>query len=216
MRPVLRATALLSALTFSLSVLARAETVDFSISGVDQTSTPYTATFAIDTSTYFADFTTFAYEGVAVTTNGVTESLDVDFTSDEVFESVSFFGSNYLPSYIFPDRNGVLPLTGDAQSGLPPTVNPGTYGGTVQCIASVTMPQRAPGMMATLGLLQMPTLDISCGEAATLTVGGGTVTPPPPTPPTSVTPEPATIGLLGTGALGLIGLVRRRFQSSTR
>ena len=207
MRPALFVAALCSAVCFCVS--ARAETVDFSISGVDDFSTPYTANFAIDPSKYIDDFHSFAYESVAVTTNGVTETLDLEFNPVEVIESVSFVGSNYLPLYNFFDNGVGLPLMGYAPSGLPPTVTPGTFTGHVECLASVRMPERMPGVLSTLALLQLPSLSIGCGDLATLVVGAPT-TPPPP-PPT-VTPEPSTIALLSTGALGALGMVRRRFQ----
>jgi choice-of-anchor A domain-containing protein len=54
--------------------------------------------------------------------------------------------------------------------------------------------------------------DASSGELH-YTEFTGDSTPPSPHPPSIVTPEPGTLGLLGTGVLMLAGLVRRRFAS---
>ena len=58
--------------------------------------------------------------------------------------------------------DGALPLTGEAE-GVPPTIALGSYRTLLVCTFSLRMPERAPGTMTTLGLMQMPTPGLTCG-----------------------------------------------------
>jgi hypothetical protein len=77
------------------------------------------------------------------------------------------------------------------------TLFSGTFtSGTVATVAGVTF------VNASLGTLGGST-QISLGVGRTGTVSGGTI----------VTPEPGTLGLLGTGLIGLAGIVRRKLRA---
>jgi len=72
---------------------------------------------------------------------------------------------------------------------------PAFTGGTVSVISGVTF------VNASLGTGGGST-QISMGIGRTGTVSGDTI----------VTPEPSTLGLLGTGLIGLAGIVRRKMR----
>ena len=78
------------------------------------------------------------------------------------------------------------------------------------------------GIQVFTGTTQAPTFTLGqftstdvyglAGSTATVNITDIAVTPPP-TSPTSVTPEPSSIALLGTGMLGIAGVVRKRFAA---
>lgn len=207
MRLALVPATLLSALALSLP--AAAATLDtFTLSGVDTSKNVYSISFSLDASQPYTDlYSNFAFANTPVSINGTVEALTVELFPSTNSDFITIIGTGFYDAFQLNANGSTLFLGGDPASGLPPTFAPGIYTGTSvsACLASITMPRTAVSMLPTLAFFQMPVINSNCGDATSLSI---TV---PST--TSVTPEPSTLALLGSGALGVFGIVRRRFLS---
>ena len=184
MRQLLPAILLFAAAT-ALPTLARADALDFVVTGAGRTFT-----FSLPESRYVVNlryrsgFDAQANDG---TINGIGPyQVGVSFYLGEVFQFGVPLGSysdpNYFEATLFQIDGGSSPIKESAIYDPPYhdvffDIVPGTYN-------SVTTPDNSPG-----------------GIPFTLTIT--------PEAPTSVTPEPATLTLLATGALGLLTTRRR-------
>ncbi len=210
MRPHLHVATLLAAV--ALVPAAHADTTDFTITGTNtSTNSPYTISFALDPSTVTAGY---GYSfNVTASVDSVPDPVNVLFENDNGTRYLyvqETDGDNYFESDIF-QPNGATPFfSGDGSSGTVPTFNDGTYLGSnyISCEndTSVHMPN---ALFPTAALLQIPVITAGCGDPVSLTESTPSTTPP--TSPT-VTPEPSTLALLGTGALTTVGILRRRFS----
>ena len=192
MRLRLSALALVSAALMS-PLAAHADTDTFTVTGTD-----YSFSFALPTSFAIASADSFGdynFKNVSVDYAGKAYTGTVTFydaTDFAVYDTANY--ASYLTAGTLYTTNGGRDIF--TQQSLQAI-------GNVNCSASLTMP--GIRSMPTLALLQMPSLGTVCNDPSTVTVGGST--------PVSATPEPASLLLLGTGALGLVGIATRRLWS---
>ncbi len=199
------AAVLLSAVVLAAS--AHASTLDtFTLTATDTSGSPYSLAFSLDPTMNYIDDTygDYEYSPVSVSTDGSTSDAHVFIGASGTLDDLAVNNGSYLLIFNIAASNGTLFLTGDP-STEDPTVTPGTYTGTNVCTSSLSTPQIGLRSLPTLAFFQMPTLN--CDAAVTLTVTTLTATS------TTVTPEPSTLALLGSGALGVFGIARRRFLS---
>jgi hypothetical protein len=78
-------------------------------------------------------------------------------------------------------------------------------------------PSNTPALLGNLDIALGADVDLSVLDGsinlAGVDVGGGTGQIDFPQPPPAATPEPSTLGLLGSGLLGVAGVVRRKFRA---
>ncbi len=187
-----------------LSIAARAATLDtFNFSGNDVAAhNTYRISFSLDPATY-TNSGDFLYTDVQGTVDGVADVLQIDVSN--VFST----------SVAVTDANGLFQLfsfndtifSGDPATGLPPSVALGSFTGMnfTSCKLSATLQNKYVGLFPTVAFFQVPTITTNCEDPATLSI-----TSPDSTSPA---PEPSTLALLGSGALGVVGFLRRRFLS---
>lgn len=176
-------------------------------------ATGITFTFSLDPSSATASNAGYLFAGVPASING-GPSFALDFNISPA--QTSFFtgdlfqitGAGLDETYFLaangPTDNPTLVLAGDPTVNPIPTINPGTYTGTDEtgCVSSFRMPASPLRLFPTVAFFQAPVT--TCGDFVSLVV---TQTSP------SVTPEPSTLALLGSGALGVFGVARRKFFS---
>jgi len=75
-------------------------------------------------------------------------------------------------------------------------------------------PSNTPALLGTLDIALGADLGVSIGsiDALGVDIGGGQAQIDFPPPPAAATPEPGTLGLMGTSLLGIAGVVRRKFR----
>lgn len=185
----------LISLSLSLSVCAAAESVDFTIGAYTPNNVPETVSFTLNSLSYMPnnDFGLYYYEGVTVFVDGVAQvgtvdlynSRDMQFpVTTDPEQTVLDVSTNELDLLYGFADNGSLALVNGNSLDGPPTIHPGTYSGFEAC-----------------------GYDQECSDlesSVTVTLPGTT----------AVSPEPGTFVLLGTGALGIAGALRRRTRLS--
>jgi hypothetical protein len=184
----------LLALALSLSLAARADTIDdFTLTG-----NGHTISYSLPATSSYPDFSLFNFfqESAANTTvDGVSGYVESgDYYDTGIFPYVSLILS--VPTSV--SSNGDLYLKGPAfiSFAFVPAPNPSPY------LPYDVVPTFIPGTYTLQDLSPSPgLLPYSPPISYTLTI-----TPEAPT----VTPEPSTFALLGTGALGLLGVAKRR------
>jgi len=181
--------ALFSALL--LPIAAHADTTDtFAIGG-----TGYTLDFSIPSSFPVSAMSGGEYtiHNVDITLNGVATTANVSFLDNEDF-LVTIGSSDFLSYSFFAPFDTSTSTTVDFTSGV-------YLGeGFVNCDASLKMPGQS--LLPTLALWHAPVLSTTCGDPTSMFILPGS------TP--VATPEPAPLALLGTGLLGLFGILRRK------
>jgi hypothetical protein len=197
---------------FSATCAFADPTYTFTITDNDPNST---GTFSFSLSS-LGSYTTqgygdYGYSNVSATVDGSSQTFsDVYFYPSEVADYLAIPLDTDGYTLYMNFTSGAF-LSGDPDVGAP-TVTPGTYMGSVACDeARLRSPFVAasglPGVMAFIQV-QFP-YGSYCDDSLTLDVTGSS----PVTPPSSVTPEPASLGLFATGVLGIAGVVRRRLRA---
>ena len=206
MRPVLA----LFSLAVALSATAYADTTDtFTFSGVDTSGSPLSVTFGLNPGSYTDTPTQFVFSGLtgSFDDNGtiVADTFSLSATPDNGEGYVSaVLADNSTSETLDIFANATDFLSGDPSMGGAPTVTSGSYDVAVaSCLVYVRSPSAAP--LPTLALFQMPSIAFGCAPVSLGITAAST--------PSSVTPEPSTLALFATGALGLAGVLRRRFHA---
>ncbi len=182
-------------LTLSLSIAAFADTISFSDMGNLNGAGTITPTSS-------ASFTGSISAGASYTLNvPLTQFVDNGVTTATA-------GTVTLST-------GTLSLAAPGQFTFTGTVTVEDSSNAVLFTSSVTggtIVKQTNGSISINGLLAEGGLNSTLGTQAKngsrLVVGGGTADPS-----TSVVPEPGTLGLFGTGLVGIAGLVRRKVRT---
>lgn len=202
---MIRVPALVLLSATALSIAAHADSTDtFSFTGTDASNNPYTIDFSVNPANYTSPYGGFMYSDASGSVDGVSDTFVVKFqpdTFDPGSEFVTLYDSGTFSAAFETDSNF---LAGDPSSGNPPTVTSGSYSTLFECTASLRAPSVGTGLPASVAFFQVPSVTINCGATGDLSVN--------PTS-NSVTPEPATLGLSAIGALGMVGVLRRRLRS---
>ncbi len=188
-----------STYNFTLTDAESQETFQWSLSP----QTPYT-------SSYPGDFFYETVQGMASANPNVysfyPDTFSVDAATVGYGEELEVTDSIGLDAFGF--FTGQF-LSGPAD-GSQPTFTPGSVSGSIQCDAELRSPFVSSALPSGLAFFQfqMP-VGFNCGDGLQLVVtGSGT-----PAPPSSVTPEPSSLALLGTGVLGVGTILRRRIRA---
>ena len=213
MRSSLHVATLFAAAAFTPIAHADSPT-DFTITGTNTaTTSPYTISFSLDPANATPEYNDFSFFNVNASINSVPDTVIVEFSQTNEGNLLHIQEPNdgtYFESDLYQPNGGTQFFSGSGLTSTIPTFNDGSYHGKnfISCQDDVSTVRTPQSMFPTAALLQLPVITTSCGEAVTLTE---TTTSTGPSGPT-VTPEPSSLALFGTGALGVVGVLRRRFS----
>ena len=194
MRLHLSALVLSSALVLAAPVSAFADTDTFTVTGDGYTfSFDLPSSFAVNSADQFGAYN---FQNVSVNYAGNAYAATATFFDAQDFAvyDMANFALSTAGEALYATSNGVS------------TFIPNTYNVTenINCVATLVMPSSRA--LPTLALFQMPSFGTVCNDSATVQIqsSGG---------PVSATPEPSSLLLFATGALGVAGIATRRLWS---
>ena len=194
----------------ALPSMAHAATLDqLSFTGVDASNNPFAIDVSLDPTVSSGTASMgFYYSSLPGTLNGVNDTFTLSVNPGSNYDDVQIGDAGSFFQYFEIDANGSTDfLAGDPTLGGAPMITPGTYMGDAitSCLAMNRAPVASlPGSSA-LAFAALPSVSINCLAAVNLAVTSGSA---------SVTPEPSTLALFGTGVVGIAGVLRRRFHAA--